>query len=155
MEAKLNVLPLQRRELSLVEFPRSLSLLVVQPFTPVNCLEFALSLSSPVCKYGESSSWRRTEVSFAFGRAPEVSQSLTANRDLLARDAPRHNELVAEAEKLPAILLTERQLCDLELLLSGGFSPLEGTLLEGHSFPHLSRQNMHWKAKTDRSIKVS
>lgn len=47
-------------------------------------------------------------------------------KDLLARDAPRHAELSAEAEKLPAFVLTERQLCDLELILSGGFSPLEG-----------------------------
>ncbi|PMD54273.1 ATP sulfurylase [Hyaloscypha bicolor E] len=47
-------------------------------------------------------------------------------KDLLARDQPRHAQLAAEAEKLPAIVLTERQLCDLELLLSGGFSPLEG-----------------------------
>ncbi|KAL3426100.1 Sulfate adenylyltransferase [Phlyctema vagabunda] len=47
-------------------------------------------------------------------------------KDLLARDAPRHAQLAAEAEKLPAVLLTERQLCDLELILSGGFSPLEG-----------------------------
>lgn len=47
-------------------------------------------------------------------------------QDLLARDAPRHAELVAEAEELPAIVLTERQLCDLELILSGGFSPLQG-----------------------------
>jgi len=47
-------------------------------------------------------------------------------KDLLARDSPRHGELAAEAERLPAIILTERQLCDLELLLSGGFSPLEG-----------------------------
>ena len=50
--------------------------------------------------------------------------------DLLARDAPRHLELTAEAEKLPAVILTERQLCDLELILNGGFSPLEGTLME-------------------------
>jgi sulfate adenylyltransferase len=49
-----------------------------------------------------------------------------SNRDLLARDLPRHAQLSAEAEKLPAIVLTERQLCDLELILSGGFSPLEG-----------------------------
>ena len=48
-------------------------------------------------------------------------------KDLLARDASRHDELVAEAEKLPAIVLTERQLCDLELIMSGGFSPLEGS----------------------------
>jgi sulfate adenylyltransferase len=47
-------------------------------------------------------------------------------KDLLARDAPRHEQLMAEAEKLPAVVLTERQLCDLELILNGGFSPLEG-----------------------------
>ncbi|KAF4190353.1 hypothetical protein CNMCM8694_003721 [Aspergillus lentulus] len=47
-------------------------------------------------------------------------------KDLLARDAPRHDELEIEAEKLPAIVLTERQLCDLELIMNGGFSPLEG-----------------------------
>jgi ATP sulfurylase len=49
-------------------------------------------------------------------------------KDLLARDAPRHDELAAEAETLPAIVLTERQLCDLELIMNGGFSPLEGKL---------------------------
>ena len=49
-------------------------------------------------------------------------------KDLLARDASRREELAAEAETLPAISLTERQLCDLELIVSGGFSPLEGTL---------------------------
>jgi ATP sulfurylase len=47
-------------------------------------------------------------------------------KDLLARDAPKFSALSAEAEKLPAVVLTERQLCDLELILSGGFSPLEG-----------------------------
>ena len=47
-------------------------------------------------------------------------------KDLLARDAPRHKELAEEAAALPAILLTERQLCDIELIVSGGFSPLEG-----------------------------
>ncbi|KAL1305975.1 hypothetical protein AAFC00_004111 [Neodothiora populina] len=47
-------------------------------------------------------------------------------KDLIARDAPRRAELAAEAEKLPAIVLNERQLCDLELILNGGFSPLEG-----------------------------
>jgi hypothetical protein len=51
------------------------------------------------------------------------------SRDLLARDSPKHDQLAAEAETLKAIVLTERQLCDLELILSGGFSPLEGTLL--------------------------
>ncbi|ROV94203.1 hypothetical protein VSDG_05749 [Cytospora chrysosperma] len=47
-------------------------------------------------------------------------------KDLLARDAPRNAELSAEAESLTALVLTERQLCDLELILNGGFSPLEG-----------------------------
>lgn len=47
-------------------------------------------------------------------------------KDLLARDAPRQVELAAEAETLPAVTLTERQLCDLELIMNGGFSPLEG-----------------------------
>lgn len=47
-------------------------------------------------------------------------------KDLLARDAPRQQELAAEAETLPAVVLSERQLCDLELIMNGGFSPLEG-----------------------------
>lgn len=51
-------------------------------------------------------------------------------KDLLARDFPRQAELAAEAEKLPAITLTDRQLCDLELILNGGFSPLEGFMNE-------------------------
>ncbi|KAI9857720.1 MAG: Sulfate adenylyltransferase [Trichoglossum hirsutum] len=51
-------------------------------------------------------------------------------KDLLARDTLRHEQLATEAEKLPAIVLTERQLCDLELILSGGFSPLEGFMSE-------------------------
>ena len=55
-------------------------------------------------------------------------------KDLLARDAPRHNELQAESETLPAIVLTDRQLCDLELILNGGFSPLEGMLLNCSAF---------------------
>ena len=50
-------------------------------------------------------------------------------KDLLARDAPKQAELQAEAETLPAIVLTERHLCDLELILNGGFSPLEGLSL--------------------------
>lgn len=51
-------------------------------------------------------------------------------KDLVARDTPRRAELAAEAEKLPAIVLTERQLCDLELIMNGGFSPLEGWMNE-------------------------
>ncbi|CAG9987642.1 unnamed protein product [Clonostachys byssicola] len=51
-------------------------------------------------------------------------------KDLFARDAPRQSELLAEAETLPALTLTERHLCDLELILNGGFSPLEGFMTE-------------------------
>ena len=54
-------------------------------------------------------------------------------KDLLARDAPRRAELAQEAESLPAIVLTERQLCDLELIINGGFSPLDGMF--NASFP--------------------
>ena len=59
-------------------------------------------------------------------------------KDLLARDASRHEELAAEAERLPAIVLTERQLCDLELIMSGGFSPLEGL----STYPKTSASNI-------------
>ncbi|KAJ7647079.1 sulfate adenylyltransferase [Roridomyces roridus] len=47
-------------------------------------------------------------------------------KDLLARDEFIADELRQEADSLPDIVLTERQLCDLELLTNGGFSPLEG-----------------------------
>ncbi|KAI0032094.1 sulfate adenylyltransferase [Vararia minispora EC-137] len=47
-------------------------------------------------------------------------------KDLHARDAYLHNQLKDEALSLPDIVLTERQLCDLELIMNGGFSPLEG-----------------------------
>ncbi|WFD44889.1 sulfate adenylyltransferase [Malassezia psittaci] len=47
-------------------------------------------------------------------------------KDLLARDAPIADKLREEANSLPEIILTERQLCDLELIITGGFSPLEG-----------------------------
>ncbi|EXJ82012.1 sulfate adenylyltransferase [Capronia coronata CBS 617.96] len=51
-------------------------------------------------------------------------------KDLIARDAPRHAQLVEESDRLPAIILNERQLCDLELIMNGGFSPLEGFMNE-------------------------
>lgn len=52
-------------------------------------------------------------------------------KDLFARDLPRQAELSAESETLPALVLTERHLCDLELILNGGFSPLEGAYTAG------------------------
>lgn len=65
-------------------------------------------------------------------------------KDLLARDAPRHDQLAAEAESLPAITLTDRQLCDLELILSGGFSPLEGSFASSSSL----RKSAAWYKRT-------
>lgn len=63
-------------------------------------------------------------------------------KDLLARDAPRHEQLSAEAETLPAVVLTERQLCDLELIMNGGFSPLEGKSID--PFPFSQVQWPQW-----------
>lgn len=51
-------------------------------------------------------------------------------KDLVERDHHLHAELKAEVATLPEIILTERQLCDLELIISGGFSPLEGFMNE-------------------------
>lgn len=47
-------------------------------------------------------------------------------KDLHVRDAPKRAALLKESHSLPQVVLSERQLCDLELILNGGFSPLEG-----------------------------
>src|SRR5205823_5181634 len=44
----------------------------------------------------------------------------------LIATAERSAELKAQSKEWPSWDLTPRQLCDLELLLSGGFSPLRG-----------------------------
>ncbi|KAG8882704.1 Sulfate adenylyltransferase [Tulasnella sp. 331] len=51
-------------------------------------------------------------------------------KDLHVRDAHLQDCLRAESETLRSLVLTERQLCDLELILNGGFSPLEGFMTE-------------------------
>ncbi|QLL33575.1 hypothetical protein HG536_0E04860 [Torulaspora globosa] len=53
-------------------------------------------------------------------------------QDLVARDASKRDELLREAQsgKLVGWDLTERQVCDLELILNGGFSPLDGFLTQ-------------------------
>ncbi|ODN73199.1 sulfate adenylyltransferase [Cryptococcus amylolentus CBS 6039] len=51
-------------------------------------------------------------------------------KDLLVRDAPLQSQLTEESRSLNDIFLTERQLCDLELIMNGGFSPLEGFMNE-------------------------
>lgn len=49
----------------------------------------------------------------------------------LIAPSERSNELKAHSREWPSWDLTERQLCDLELLLSGGFSPLRGFMNKG------------------------
>src|SRR6185312_2494746 len=43
----------------------------------------------------------------------------------------RRAEIKTESKGLPSWDLTPRQLCDLELLLNGGFSPLRGFMTKG------------------------
>ncbi|KAI3403023.2 MET3 [Candida oxycetoniae] len=50
--------------------------------------------------------------------------------DLIIRDAAKKSQLLQESQSLPQLTLTPRQLCDLELILNGGFSPLTGFLNE-------------------------
>lgn len=51
-------------------------------------------------------------------------------QDLVLRDAPIRQQLLEEvaSKSYKSLTLTERQLCDLELILVGGFSPLTGFL---------------------------
>ncbi|CED84508.1 sulfate adenylyltransferase [Phaffia rhodozyma] len=51
-------------------------------------------------------------------------------KDLIARDLPLRKQLKEEALGLKDLTLTERHLCDLELIMNGGFSPLEGFMNE-------------------------
>lgn len=51
-------------------------------------------------------------------------------QDLVIRDSAKKETLLKEASSLPSLTLTARQLCDLELILNGGFSPLTGFLNE-------------------------
>ena len=63
----------------------------------------------------------------AFGTLPGQAEGPS---ELLATGEALDN-LRKEAKSLPSISLTPRQICDLEMLLNGGFSPLKGFLEEG------------------------
>jgi hypothetical protein len=47
-------------------------------------------------------------------------------RPLLVKEPAAFERLRSEALSLPTVVLNRRQICDLELLLNGGFSPLTG-----------------------------
>ncbi|KAK4695862.1 sulfate adenylyltransferase, partial [Phenoliferia sp. Uapishka_3] len=58
--------------------------------------------------------------------APHGKEGNAILKDLHVRDASIQQALLEESNTLGSLSLTERQLCDLELILNGGFSPLEG-----------------------------
>jgi sulfate adenylyltransferase len=64
-------------------------------------------------------------------------------KDLIVRDAAIKETLLKEAKQLPDLHLTERQLCDLELILSGGFSPLEGFMNQKDYDSYLRDQDVY------------
>lgn len=51
-------------------------------------------------------------------------------QDLVARDASKLDDLLKESANIARWKLTARQICDIELILNGGFSPLTGFLTE-------------------------
>ncbi|KAF9010511.1 hypothetical protein BDQ17DRAFT_1234285 [Cyathus striatus] len=73
-----------------------------------------------------SSLFASLHINFKNGQPPHGG----VLKDLISRDEHISVQLREEAFTLPDIVLTERQLCDLELITNGGFSPLEGFLNE-------------------------
>ncbi|EEB08327.1 sulfate adenylyltransferase [Schizosaccharomyces japonicus yFS275] len=59
-----------------------------------------------------------------------TTSSVSKFQDIYARDADAREQLTAEAAALPKLVLSERQFCDIELILNGGFSPLDGFLTQ-------------------------
>ncbi len=81
---------------------------------------------------GLTASASRFGISRSFGTSARKGR--TADSTLVnpmidrATDSKAWNELRSESLRLPEVVLNRRQICDLELLLNGGFSPLTGFL---------------------------
>lgn len=61
---------------------------------------------------------------------PLVSPHGGKLQNLISRDLPFHASLVKLASTLPTLVLNARQTCDVELLMTGAFSPLDGFMSE-------------------------
>ena len=85
------------------------------------------------------SEWVSSRALDAVIAGPPASCGVAANREgagtiepygrnllNLIADGERARILKDEASSLPAVVLNQRQICDLEMLLTGGFSPLRG-----------------------------
>jgi sulfate adenylyltransferase len=58
--------------------------------------------------------------------------------DLISRDKHKKDILYSEALKLPHIVLSDRQICDVEMILVGGFSPLS-SFMDQKSYESVTR----------------
>jgi len=100
-----------------------------------SCLSLLYSLISSFARLSQWPTHHMVSISnLKPSKYPLWRQQGGMLKDLIARDAPRRKELEAESENLSAVVLTDRQLCDLELILNGGFSPLEGAWIVAQLF---------------------
>ncbi|KAF8894053.1 ATP-sulfurylase [Infundibulicybe gibba] len=74
-------------------------------------------------------------------------------KDLLIRDENISSSLKEEASSIPDITLTERQLCDLELIINGGFSPLEGFMNE-HDYKRRCVEDIYAPDRVKEAVQV-
>lgn len=65
----------------------------------------------------------------------KTDTSRTALRSLLVGEA-QAEKLKAESLDMPSVTLSQRQLCDIELLMNGGFTPLDG-FMDREAYSHV------------------